>query len=206
MEAYNNGGTLDDEMFNENSLTRLVSTIESWKSEYLQGLVRYKKANYLSGKTALTNEDGTVCDDVAQGLIGKIREGDHVTLSKKYLYDSLVYDSDLERKNIMTSDIAEVVVYGKIPSTSICIPTIASSNYSPDFMYVVKRTDGTQELNVVIETKAYDKKTQISPDEKIKIHCAKQFFEDMKADGYTVHFHEQTNSTAVKQILEGLLS
>lgn len=206
VEAYNNGGTLDDEMFNENSLTRLVSTIESWKSEYLQGLVRYKKANYLSGKTALTNEDGTVCDDVAQGLIGKIREGDHVTLSKKYLYDSLVYDSDLERKNIMTSDIAEVVVYGKIPSTSICIPTVASSNYSPDFMYVVKRTDGTQELNVVIETKAYDKKTQISPDEKIKIHCAKQFFEDMKADGYTVHFHEQTNSTAVKQILEGLLS
>lgn len=204
--ANKNGVVLDAEVFNENSMTRLVSAIESWKSEYLQGLVRYKKANYLSERTTLTNEDGTVCDDVAQGLIGNIREGDHVALSKKYLYDTLVYDSELERKNIMTSDIAEVVVYGKIPSTSICIPTVASSNYSPDFMYVVKRMDGTQELNVVIETKAYDKKTQISTDEKIKIHCAKQFFEAMKADGYTVHFHEQTNSMAVKQILEGLIS
>ena len=42
------------------------------------------------------------------------------------------------------TDIDEIVVYGKIPKSSVAIPTIVGENYSPDFMYVVKHKDGTK--------------------------------------------------------------
>ena len=48
--------------------------------------------------------------------------------------------------------------------------------YSPDFMYVVKKKDGTTELNVVIETKDVKKREDLRGDEKVKIRCAERFF------------------------------
>ena len=110
----------------------------------------------------------------------------------------------MELKNIK-AEIDEVIVYGKIPSHSICIPTVASSNYSPDFMYVVKKSDGTKELNIVIETKAYDNESHISTDEDTKISCAEEFFKAMADNGFTVHFRKQINSTSVKNIIDELL-
>lgn len=82
---------------------------------------------------------------------------------------------------------------------------MASSNYSPDFMYVVKKADGTKELNIVIETKAYDRETQISTDEDTKIACAENFFKALTANGYTVHFCKQINGMAVKRLINDLL-
>lgn len=206
LKASRDGVEVSEATINEGSAIRLINAIDGWKMEHLQGLVRYKQAHYTLKSTSLTNTDGSVRDEVAQAYIGRMKDADNVLLSKKYLYEALVYDSPLERKNIMESDIEEVIVYGKIPSSSICIPTIASSNYSPDFMYVVKKSDGTKELNVVIETKAYDRDTEKRSDENIKIKCARQFFTDMQKDGYTVHFQEQLNGIDIKQILEGLIS
>jgi len=123
----------------------------------------------------------------------------------KYLYDAYAHDSDLELRNIKT-EIDEVVVYGKMPSHSICIPTVASSNYSPDFMYLVKKKDNSKELNIVIETKAYDKDSHVSDDENTKISCAEVFFRAMTADGYTVRFCKQINSRGVKEIIDDLLA
>ena len=61
------------------------------------------------------------------------------------------------------------------------------------------------EVNIVIETKAYDKESKIAPDEETKISCAEEFFKAMTARGYTVHFCKQINSTAVKNIIDELL-
>ena len=189
-------------MFNESSMTRLVGAVDGWKCEELVGLVHYKQANYKVKETKLTNADGSVKEEVVQTYIGnKLLPG---TPQSKYLYDAYAHDSDLELKN-MKEDIEEVVVYGKIPSHSICIPTVASSNYSPDFMYVVKKSDGTKELNIVIETKAYDKESLISKDEETKISCAKEFFNAMAEDGYTVHFRKQINSAEIRTIIDGLI-
>jgi type III restriction enzyme len=105
----------------------------------------------------------------------------------------------------MKADIEEVIVYGKIPAKSICIPTVASSNYSPDFMYVVRRRNGSKELNVIIETKAYDQEAQVSQDEEAKITCAEAFFKEMTAKGFTVHFRKQINSKSVKEIINDLI-
>ena len=183
-EAANGGYHLTNEMFNDSSLTRLIGAVDDWKCDQLVGFVRYKQANYTVKETKLTNADGTVKDEVVQAYIGnKSVPGEPPV---KYLYDAYAHDSGLELQNIKT-EIDEVIVYGKIPSHSICIPTVASSNYSPDFMYVVKKSDGSKELNIVIETKAYDKESHISPDEDTKISCAEEFFKAMTANGYTTN-------------------
>ena len=202
-ETANGGYYLTNEMFNDSSLTRLIGAVDDWKCDKLVGFVRYKQANYTVKETKLTNADGTVKDEVVQAYIGnKSVPGEPPV---KYLYDAYAHDSGLELQNIKT-EIDEVIVYGKIPSHSICIPTVASSNYSPDFMYVVKKADGTKELNIVIETKAYDKESHISPDEDTKISCAEEFFKAMTANGYTVHFRKQINSTGVKNIINELVT
>lgn len=201
-QAVTDGCEITDGMFNEDSIVRLKAAINDWKCKELAGIVRYKQANYRAKETKLTNADGKVKDDVVQAYIGsKMAPGKPC---EKYLYDAFAYDSELELLNIKT-EIEEVTVYGKIPSHSISIPTVASSNYSPDFMYVVKKTDGTKELNVVIETKAYDKETLLSQDEETKISCAEKFFNTMTADGYTVHFRKQINGTGIKAIINDLI-
>ena len=201
-QAAKNGCQLTDEMLNEDSVSRLVAAVDDWKCRELLSFVHYKQANYKAKETKLTNANGTVKKEVVQTYIGKkIVPG---TPPAMYLYDAYAYDSGLELENIKT-EIEEVVVYGKIPSHSICIPTVASSNYSPDFMYVVKRTDGSKELNIVIETKAYDKESHITPDEDTKISCAEEFFQAMTNDGYTVHFRKQINSTGIKAIINSLI-
>src|SRR5690606_34704910 len=108
----------------------------------------------------------------------------------KYLYDKIVYDSELEKKNIL-SDIDEVVVYGKIPRKSIAIPTIAGGTYSPDFMYVVRRKNGEKELHLIVETKDVENKTELRAEEEIKINCAEEFFKQLQKEGYDVKFHTQ---------------
>ena len=125
-------------------------------------------------------------------------------VSDKYLYDAVAYDSDLERDNIR-SEIQQIVVYGKIPRRSISIPTIADSSYSPDFMYVVEKTNGEKEMNVVVETKGVENKYELRGNELAKISCAGKFFEQLKADGFNVKFRTQLSNKSMRAIISELM-
>lgn len=187
---------------NENSVAAFCSEFATWKNENLQGRFRYERSKAPIGATALTYADGTVRNEIAQGRIGtKIVQG---TPSEKYLYDVYAYDSPLEKDNI-TADIKEVVVYGKIPRNSIAIPTITGGMYSPDFMYVVKHVDGSKEINIVVETKDVEGKTELRGTEEAKIECAKVFFDMLTADGYTVYFREQLGNRQMAQIVNEVI-
>lgn len=145
---------IPDEYINEYSLANIVSEFIDWRIEKLQTRFKYKTSSQPITETALTNKDGSTREVIKRGIVGtKFVEG---TPSDKYLYDKIVFDSPLEKENIMT-DIEEVVVYGKIPKASVAIPTIVGENYSPDFMYIVKHKNGTKELNIVVETKSVEK-------------------------------------------------
>lgn len=134
-----------------------------------------------------------------------MEEGD---AADKYLYDAKAYDSPLELDNIESdidgglSGIAEVIVYGKIPRSSIAIPTIAGGTYSPDFMYVVKKADGEKELNIVVETKDVENKSTLRGVEAAKIKCAEIFFKNLSAQGYKVYFRTQLNNKKMLQIVK----
>ena len=110
----------------------------------------------------------------------------------------------LEEKNII-ANIEEVVVYGKIPRNSIAIPTITGGTYSPDFMYVVKRTNGQKDLNIIVETKDVDSISALRGTEKAKIECAEIFFNQLSIEGYNVYFRKQINNKKMKQIITELI-
>ena len=204
MRAYTQAhGTVDSEKINESSAAAFIQKFKEWKNNNLQGHFRYVNSNLPVGATALSFADGSVREEIAQGRIGtKIEQGDPIA---KYLYDVYAYDSPLELKN-MTANIEEVVVYGKIPRCSIAIPTTTGGTYSPDFMYVVQRTDGSKELNIVVETKDMDNRTQLRGDEYVKIECAKVFFSMLQADGYAVEFRDQFGNKAMKEIVNEVLA
>lgn len=185
---------------NEYSATNIVSAFADWRIEKLQTRFKYSRSNQPVTETTLTYKDGTPREVIKQGNVGTMFiDG---TPSDKYLYDRIAFDSPLEKDNIMHSNIDEIVVYGKIPKSSIAIPTIVGETYSPDFMYVVKRKDGTKELNIVVETKLVEKKSALRGTEDVKIKCAEAFFKQLTIDGYTVSFHTQLSNKKIKQIIE----
>lgn len=195
-------GEIDKTLINESSIVSFCRAFSDWKNANLQSRFNYKASNMPAGATALTYADGKPRNEITQGRIGtKLIEG---TPCAKYLYDTFAYDSPLEKANI-TTDIEEVIVYGKIPRSSIAIPTITGGMYSPDFMYVVKKANGQKELNVVIETKDVEGKTDLRGTEAVKIKCAEIFFDTLKNEGYDVKFRTQLGNRQMKQIIQNVL-
>ncbi|MVO07994.1 type III restriction-modification system endonuclease [Flavobacterium sp. TP390] len=193
---------IDNDKINEFSVANFVSRFNDWKINKLQGRFSYSKSNIKLYGTKLSFPNGQPKEEITQGIIGtKFIEGTPV---EKYLYDTYAYDSPLEKDNIQAV-IDEVVVYGKIPRSSISIPTITGQSYSPDFMYVVKKVDGSKTLNIVVETKDVENQSTLRKIEEVKINCAKEFFKQLTIDGYTVEFHEQLNNKKIKQIVDEVL-
>src|SRR5699024_1043074 len=127
-EYVERNGEFDSRYINESSVSVIIQKFNEWKNTNLQGRFHYAKSETPVTSTALSHSDGTARETISQGRIGtKIAPG---TPSDKYLYDVFAYDSPLEQKNIST-DIEEVIVYGKIPRNSIAIPTITGGMYSP---------------------------------------------------------------------------
>lgn len=197
-------GEIPKERINEQAVSRFLSLFDEWKLNALQGRFHYAPCGSTAAKqTALSHADGSPVKAIAAGRIGtKIDQGN---APEKYLYDIIAYDSPLERKNILTA-IDEIVVYGKIPRHSIAIPTIAGGTYSPDFMYVVKKKDGTKELNVIVETKDVASEKDLRDIEKIKIGCAEEFFAQMQREGFNIRFEKQLRKDEISGLLKNILA
>ena len=203
-EYAKNHKEFNNDLINDLTLSQLIGKFRDWKINNLGGCISYKQANYRAKTTALTNADGSVRDEVVMG-----RLGDNSKVPSEYLYEPIAFDSPLERTNILDKiDVAELVVYGKIPNSSIRIPTITDETYSPDFMYVVKKKDGTMQMNVVIETKDVNQDTDLRPKESAKIDCAKLFFEQISKDNPSlpVKFERQINRQRMNDIIDRLLT
>lgn len=203
LKEYSSTNNIEEDKINEFSAANFISKFVDWKTQNLAGRFKYSKSNLSLQSTALTNADGSPKKEITMGRIGtKFLKGEP---THKYLYDTYTFDSPLEKENLLAENIAEIVVYGKIPRSSISIPTITGQSYSPDFMYVIKKVNGDKILNVVVETKDVDRHSDIRKIEQVKIDCAKVFFKQLSIDGYKVEFHEQIRSKKIKQIIEDVL-
>lgn len=188
---------------NEQSAANFVNLFNDWKVKKLSGRFSYSKANLPIKATALTFSDGTPKSEITQGVIGtKFIDG---TPPDKYLYDVYAFDSPLEKDNLLVDGIQEIIVYGKIPKSSIAIPTITGQSYSPDFMYVIKKDNGEKILNVIVETKDVENQTSLRGIEQAKIDCAKVFFKQLTVDGFKVEFKTQLNNKKIREIIEDVL-
>jgi type III restriction enzyme len=195
---------LASDKFNEHSVSNFVKAFQDWKTENLNGRFSYAKTNLQVKGTSLTYADGSSKTEITQGVIGtKFIEGEPTA---KYLYDVYAFDSPLEKENLLVDGIKEIVVYGKIPKSSIAIPTITGQSYSPDFMYVVKKESGEKVLNVIVETKDVENQASLRGIEEAKISCAKEFFKQLTIDGYKVEFKTQLNNKKIRQIIDEVMA
>lgn len=190
-------------IFNELSIAKIISRFKEKKIQNIETL-KYVKSNIHVSKTTLTDENGNPLNEISLGRIGVIVSDSNVVPSN-YLYDKVAYDSDLEHRNIINKP-TNVTVYGKIPRASISIPTILGENYSPDFMYVVQ-SGSTKEYNLVIETKDVESYDNLREVERVKINCAKKFFETLSKDSnIVVKFQPQLKHEQMQGIIDDLLN
>ena len=116
-----------------------------------------------------------------------------------------MYDSPLEMKNIKESNIEEVVVFGKIPRRSIKVPLYFGGTTSPDFLYVLKKKDGSLEMNLVVETKDVRNINDLRGTESFRIKSAEKFFETIEKEGINIKFKKQLKKEEMVNIIKSLI-
>ena len=124
-----------------------------------------------------------------------------------YLFDSIYYDSELEKYNIQNPPANNIVIYTKIPKNSIKIPVVGGLSYSPDFAYVVEYENGDQKLNLVVETKGKDE-VNLGVEEEKKIKSAEMFFEMLNKNSNTkvnIEFKRQLKNERIAQIIQDIV-
>ena len=144
---------------------------------FTQFKVNYLKTSNKIHPTAFTQVDGSVYAEIDSANVGVFDSAD--SPSDKYLFHHIFYDSVLELEDIKT-EIAEVIVYSKIPKNSIRIPLVGGGTYSPDFAYVVKTNNGQTALNLVVEAKGKSE-LALAVVESQKINHAELFFKQMNS-------------------------
>lgn len=193
------------EYINAEAASQFIVKFKEWEAGNITGLVKYREADYDSPATALTDGGGKMLPSIPTYRLGETTEAG--LPQELYLYDKIAWDSPLEQTDIKTkiaeNDDVEIVVFGKIPRSSIAIPTL-DGTYSPDFMYVVRRKGEVEEMNVVLEVKDVKSKADLRDEENRKINCAEEFFRQMRQSGVNVRFDTQLNTSSLAQILESL--
>lgn len=205
-KAVGKNPSFHQDMINDQSLSRIIANIINWKIKNTMNQFKYKQTKYDVKRTRLTDDEGKLYDDIIQSYIGN--HIDNAKVADRYLYDANTYDSELERNNLLHSDIQEVIVFGKIPRKSISIPTITNESYSPDFMYLIKKTDGSKELNIIVETKGVDVPANLREVEEKKISCAEIFFNQLREEKpeLNIHFKSQLNNKQIKAIIDEVIN
>lgn len=164
--------------------------------------VNYQKIDVNCHPTKFTDRNGQLFDEIKSSDLGRFMgDGDP---SERFLFDKIIYDSEIESKNIKEA-IKEVTVFTKIPKNSIKIPLPGGQSYSPDFAYVIN-TDSGNSLFLIIESKGVDSENKLDNDEKKKIAYAKKMFQDMEDDGFKVVFKTQFNKDQITKIIKEALN
>lgn len=195
---------LQADFFNKTTLHEFVARFGEWMEQHYFERFTYQKIDGLVLGTELTDAAGIPLKNITQGNVGVHRD-DNAKVPETFLYDTFVYDSDKERETIRDSSLDEVIVFGKIPRSSIRVPLYFGGTTSPDFMYVVKREDGGLSLNFIIETKGVKKRSDLRGSEKLKIEAAKRFFELISTEDIQVTFRDQVQRDDIADLIKKVL-
>ncbi|MCY3614926.1 MAG: DEAD/DEAH box helicase family protein [Bacteroidetes bacterium] len=123
-----------------------------------------------------------------------------------HVYDFAITDSDKERKFVEELDTSsEVTVYAKMPR-GFLIPT-PIGDYNPDWAISFK-VGKHRHLYFVAETKGSMSSIQIRGSEKIKIECAKKFFDETcrRIDQGQVKYGVVTNYEELMDLVESVVN
>lgn len=157
----------------------------------------------ISSDDLLFYNDGTPKEKIFCEKLGRHID-EESTPQTNYLYDKVVYDSQIELQAI-TQDPKQIndftiKVFAKLPKFSIPTPY---KSYEPDFAYLIN-TQGNQKIFLICETKGYESEEQIPLAQRQKIDYAKKFFESLQhylGESVKIHFKTRINTQDLKDLL-----
>ncbi|EMH2868302.1 DEAD/DEAH box helicase, partial [Campylobacter jejuni] len=140
-------------------------------------------------------ENGEFKESIAMQKLGRYKDDEEP--AKNYLYESVIYDSNIEKEIIKENhEIIEtktIKVFAKLPKLSIPTPY---KNYEPDFAYFLEDQKG-KKIFFVCESKGYDKESDIALNERKKIDYARVFFQkldkNLKDENIKIIFNTRIN-------------
>jgi type III restriction enzyme len=140
-------------LFNTNTLEKIIKAFESKFIEKYKQKFTYQSLDY-TAQTSLFR-DGDFISELSQSYLGANVAKDVKHDKERYLYDKVVYDSEIEYKVLKIKPPEQVIVYGKLPRESIKLPTYTGGTTSPDFVYTTcgQEPDDIY-LHLVVETKS----------------------------------------------------
>jgi type III restriction enzyme len=141
------------ELFNTDTLEKIINVFELKFIETYKQRFMYQSLDY-TAQTSLF-KDGDFVSELNQSYLGSNVANDIEYDKARYLYDKVVYDSEIEHKVLKVDPPEHVIVYGKLPRESIKLPTYTGGTTSPDFVYTTRgqKPDDIY-LHFVVETKS----------------------------------------------------
>ncbi|MBZ7935051.1 DEAD/DEAH box helicase family protein [Campylobacter sp. B0100352/1] len=129
--------------------------------------------------------------------------------AKNYLYESVVYDSNIEKEIIKENNEninkKTIKVFAKLPKLSIPTPY---KNYEPDFAYFLEDNKG-KKIFFICESKGYNNESEIPQDERKKIDYAKVFFKNLndtlKNENIDIIFNTRINKQKLIECIKEIL-
>lgn len=127
--------------------------------------------------------------------------------SDGYLYDTVVYDSEIEKASICSDSLLlddhQITVFAKLPKINIPTPY---RTYNPDFAYLIENKFGNR-LILVVETKGYRSMDDVSEEERKKIDYGQKFFEALNKafPEANIHFETRINNQDLASLISKCL-
>lgn len=190
------------------SVETFVSNFEGWFINQFEGKYSYRRIPNQIKETQLTDYEGNPKKSIPQSMIGLMKSSKENKVPETFLYDKIAFDSPFEETNIIDGETEAVEVYGKIPRRSIRVPMYFGGTSSPDFIYIAKKTDGSEVMNLIIETKDVKNLYDLREIEKSKIRASQKFFEELqneiKDEKFKVTYRSQLHNDKIQRVLENI--
>lgn len=200
LKKYLESGEITASAFTAKLESRIVN---KFKERIIQQDVEYsyKATGNIATGTILFDKHGEPTKEVVAGYLGSMELEEDVP--NNHLYDRFRYDSVIELEATRTSkETLKATIFGKIPKESIRIPTYLGSTTSPDFLYILKDSDGAQRLNAIVETKGYNNMGDASGLTMVELESQRKIFDQLRSDGVNVDYQRVLNIEELKQVLK----
>ncbi|MDR2080574.1 MAG: hypothetical protein LBP54_01625, partial [Campylobacteraceae bacterium] len=138
--------------------------------------------------------EGDFVSELEQGVVGVKKANDIELDKKRYLYDEIVYDSEIEHDILKVKAPKEVIVYGKLPKQSIKVPTYTGGTTSPDFVYAIGNGEDI-ELHLIVETKSDNPRLS----DKVAVDAQQKAFEKI---GGNIKWRMETDAASFERELK----
>jgi type III restriction enzyme len=185
-------------LLNENSLNEFFKIFKHKFEELFSTKYKYDSLNF-SAETSIM-KDGSFVTELERGLVG-VYDASDIQDDSRNLYDlPLCYDSEIEHEVLKIKIPQHVIVYGKLPKSSVKLPlpTYTGGTTSPDFVFAIRneKTNGV-ELHLIIETKSEN----LRQSDETAIKSQEEFFKNLSP---SINWKMETDIRQIEQDLKQL--